>query len=796
MRPLSATARRIIVPARLDSAPPPSSLSAHPALGAAALGALAWVMTACQPSAQRAYAPPPAPPTQISITSAAPTALPILPASASPVTFDRMTDRPVPGWQVPQNIAFAPTGEITFLEAEPGAERDQLSLWTWDAAKGEARVLMRASDFAATTPSREEELRRERQRQRNKGITQYAWARDVPLLVVPSGGDVFVRDASGTVTRATATPAPELDPKPCPTGARVAWVRGGELYEWDVASKRERWLTRAGAAGVTHGLTDFNAQEEFGESSGYQWAPECNRIALFEVDEREVGVVPVLGHRNGAPDLMQQRYPASGSKNAKVKLGLLDVATLRLAYVTPPDAGERYYGRLAFTRDGRWLHLQALSRDQHTIELWRVNAASGALTVVAKQTSPAWVRFSDFRASDDGETLVWVHTDGAHAHVVLHDPGGSSRAITSGDWDVDRLVSLTAKDIAFTATREGPLERHLYTLPLGGGEPRRLTELHGVHQVTTSSDGQRYVDVHSAIDRLPQAQVFERLDGPAGTAPHKPLGTLPTQPDPDLAALKPRAPELVRFSAADGTPLYAAVLAPRDLRPGVKYPAIVMVYGGPGVQTVQDVWAPRLMWQHLADRGFVVFQLDNRGSAGRGPAFEAATYGHLGDVEIADQVRGAAYLSNLPYVDGARIGIYGHSYGGYLAARALLDAPGTFAAGVAGSPVTDWALYDTGYTERFMGTPTSNAAGYAASRLADKAARLTAPLLVVHALMDENVHFQNTADLVDALVRADKDFDLLVFPGERHGYRTREAEKYALRRIIDFFTRHLSPPHP
>jgi dipeptidyl-peptidase-4 len=216
-----------------------------------------------------------------------------------------------------------------------------------------------------------------------------------------------------------------------------------------------------------------------------------------------------------------------------------------------------------------------------------------------------------------------------------------------------------------------------------------------------------------------------------------------------------------------------------------------MVYGGPGVQTVLNEWNPRLLWQHLADRGVVVFQLDNRGSAGRGQAFQTPIHRHFGDVELADQLRGLEYLTSLDFVAPERVGIYGHSYGGYMAAMAMLRAPGRFAVGVSGSPVTDWRLYDTGYTERYMGTPQENAEGYDASAINQFASKLEGHLLIIHALMDENVHFEHTAKLVDALVAADKDFDLLLFPGERHGYRSPQARRYAYRRVVDYFAEHL-----
>jgi dipeptidyl-peptidase-4 len=290
-------------------------------------------------------------------------------------------------------------------------------------------------------------------------------------------------------------------------------------------------------------------------------------------------------------------------------------------------------------------------------------------------------------------------------------------------------------------------------------------------------------EMHSSMSRPPKVLVRE-LGGAV-------IADLTPPMDADFESLHVRSPEIVKVDGPGGVALYGAILPPRVIEPGKKYPVVVMVYGGPGAQTVLDMWSARLAWQHLADRGFVVFQLDNRGSAGRGPAFEAPLYSKVGDIELADQIAGLDAIAKRPYVDTSRVGIFGHSYGGYMAALALLKAPDRFHVGVAGSPVTSWRLYDSAYTERYLGSPKDNAAAYDASDLTKMAGNLRGHLFLIHALMDENVHFQNTAELIDALVAANKRFDLLVFPGERHGYRAPSARRYATERSIEYLAEHL-----
>jgi dipeptidyl-peptidase-4 len=712
----------------------------------------------------------------------------ILGPEASAVSFERMAKFPEPGWHVPRRIAYSPDGKlVTFLQSE--SQSEEMALFAFDTATKSSRVVLRAGDLQKQerTLSREEELRRERQRKRIQGVTDYAWAKRAPVMVIPFGGDVFVRGQGGETTRLTDTPAPEIDPQICEGGEKVAFVRDGELFVVDVGSKKETQLTRGAPAGVTRGLSDFNGQEEFEEQSGFWLSPACDRVAYLEVDERGVATHPVMGYRAGKADLMQQRYPAAGEKNPVVRAGILDIATKRTAWLSWPSGAERYLGRFKWSADGKALWLQALDREQKRLSLVRADARTGALAEVVSETSPAWIEFADMRLLERSPRFLWTATTGGHRHLEVRDAatGAKGAALTTGAWDVAHIVEVDEDKgrVFVVGSRESPLEAHLYAVPLAGGEPERLTKEPGDHGGVVGPGGRGFVDVHSAKDRPPKAEV---RDGGGAI-----LGELPTPKDPDMDALKLRPLDTVTLKGPSGDTLFGELLRPRALQPGKRHPVVVMVYGGPGAQLVRNRWSPRLLWQHLADRGFVVFQLDNRGSHGRGPGFEAPLYGKLGDVELTDQIAGVEYLRALPFVDGKRIGIYGHSYGGYMAALALLKAPDHFQVGVAASPVTEWRLYDSGYTERYLGLPSKNAPGYDASSVNGLARNLRGKLLLVHAMMDENVHFQHTALLIDALVAADKPFDLLLFPGERHGYRSPDARRYASRRVVDYLVEHL-----
>ncbi|MEM9692782.1 MAG: alpha/beta fold hydrolase [Myxococcota bacterium] len=712
-----------------------------------------------------------------------------LSAAASPVSFERIASFPLPGWQVPRQAQLAPDGKsVTYLQSESGS--DEMALFSFDLATKKASVLVRAADLrkgdAPRALSREEELRRERQRKRIRGITSYAWAKRAAVIVLPVGGNIWVRTAEGKLIQVTDDDVPDIDAKLNADGTRVAFARGRELMVADCRALADAVaLTEGAAAGVTRGQSDFNAQEEFGETSGFWWSPTGSQLAYVEVDEREVATIPILGYREGT-DLQRLAYPRAGGGNPTVELKLVSGDGGPSSVVSfPADERDSYLGRVRFSTDGQSLYVQRLSRDQRRLRLYRVDTASYAATQLIEQTDPHWLDFALFEPV--GEQFVWSrHDENGHRHLALHAAdGGSVRELTRGDWDVFHIDGLDSKKgrVLFTANARAPLDRRLYAVDLKSGERTPLSSLAGVHAVTANRPELGWIDIHSASDRHPRAEVI----GPDGAV----RAQLEVGRDADLTDMKLRDAETLTLEAEDGTPLYAAFLPPRNIVPGAKHPAVVMVYGGPSVQTVLNQWNPRLIWQHLADRGFAVIQIDNRGSAGRGHRFETAIHRKLGAAELADQLVAVDYLRGLDYVDPERVGIYGHSYGGYMATLAMLDAGDRFSVGVAGSPVTDWRYYDTGYTERYMDKPQDNAPGYDSSSLLPRATKLNGQLLVIHALMDENVHFEHTAALIDAFVAADKDFDLLVFPGERHGYRSPDARRYAYRRVVDYFVEHL-----
>jgi dipeptidyl-peptidase-4 len=444
-------------------------------------------------------------------------------------------------------------------------------------------------------------------------------------------------------------------------------------------------------------------------------------------------------------------------------------------------------GRFSWAADGSAVYLQTLDRRQQRLALVRVDVKTGQTKELFSESSTSWVEFADYELLEKKAQFLWTHDVGGFTHLELRDAltGASIRQLTSGKWNVHGItrVDEASGRVFFVADKDATLDRHLYSVSFDGGEIKRWTDEPGVHGVGVDRQAKLMMDMHSAADRAPKV-VLRELGGPVVLDLSPPV-------DPEITSLGLRTPEFFTVTVGAGVELHGSILPPRVIEPGKKYPVVVMVYGGPHAQTVLNGWSPRLIWQHLADRGFVVMQVDNRGSGGRGPAFEAPLAGKMGDIELQDQVAALDEIAKRPYVDASRVGIYGHSYGGFMAALALLKAPDKFQVGVAASPVTDFRLYDSAYTERYLGLPKDNAAAYDATNLTKMAGNLRGKLLLVHALMDENVHFQNAASLIDAFVTANKPFDLLVFPGERHGYRSPSARRYAYERVIEYLAKNL-----
>ncbi|MGH8250270.1 MAG: DPP IV N-terminal domain-containing protein [Steroidobacteraceae bacterium] len=737
--------------------------------------------------------------------------LAMAPALAKDLTVERLFDAPDLQGTSLRLMRFSPDGKlVSYLRARDDAP-EIFDLWAYDIADGRHRLLVESRSLAPAEVglSAAEEARRERQRiAALRGIVDYHWSPDGKSLLFPLNGDLFIYDlgrpATQAVRRLTTTEAFETDPRFSPRGRYVSFIREQDLYAIEVATGAERRLTSGGGGLVSHGMAEFIAQEEMNRDTGYWWSPDERHVAYTRVDESPVAEVERFEIGAGGIRVLRQRYPATGGANAEVRLAILALAGGEPAWVELGDK-DYYLARVAWFPEGDRLLVQRQSRDQKRLDLLSFPVTGGAGRQLFSERSDTWVSLhDDLYFLPERREFLWASERTGHNHLYLYDYGGYLKgAVTAGDWDVAgewqapavRGIDERRGRVCFMATLKTPLERHLYVADLDDGAkvaPHVLTGGDGWHNVTMSRDMRRFLTSYSDPAQPPQVSLHEANGKRLAWLVENPLdANHPYAPYLDRHV----APEFGTLPAADGTPLHWQLYKPAGFQAGKRYPAVLVVYGGPTVQTVQRRWGERrgsLTPQLLAQRGYVVFAIDNRGAGGRGQKFTEALYRRLGGVEVIDQLAGVEWLKRQPFVDPARIGVYGWSYGGYMTLMLLSQSPGTFAAGVAGAPVTDFRLYDTHYTERYLGTPQENPEGYRLSNVLTHAGALRDRLLLMHGMADDNVLFTNTTLLIPVLVANGRPFELVPYPGSRHAALSfRDTGIHGWKTILDFFDRYM-----
>jgi dipeptidyl-peptidase 4 len=687
------------------------------------------------------------------------------------LTLDLVARFPLPGMALPGQLSFSPDGKtLAFLHSRDGSLAREL--WGLDVATGGRRILFAPPDPGATEEnvSREEALRRERQRLLATGVTHYAWAEEGDTLLVPLRGELWVVTGGKQTSVAQGT----IDPHLSRDGTKVAFVRDGDLQVVDIASGEEKRLTRDAQPGVTNGLAEYAAQEEMGRSTGFWWSRDGKWIAYEQADERHIPLFQIPHWGTDVLSVEEHRYPFAGGANAKVRLGVISTDGGPTTWMDLDDA--EYLARVAWHPDGR-LFVQLQTRDQRRLELRAYDPRTGKGTTLLVETSTYWVNLHhDLRFVPTTGEFLWASERTGFKQLYLYEGDGTLvRAVTRGDWPVDAVCGFdpVGRRVAFTAGRQ-PVEKQVFQAGLEAGEPVPLTPDPGFHDAVFSRDLKTWVDRHESLDRAPSLT----LRGPQREI-HP--ATLPTI---DLVR-----PELFSFRNRAGTLLQGMLYKPAKM----PAPLVVAVYGGPGVQMVQDSWTNRvdLRAQYLAKLGFAVMKVDNRGSSRRGLEFEGAIAERMGTVEVDDQVDGVRHAQAKGWVDGDRVGVYGWSYGGYLTLMCLLKAAEVFKVGVAGAPATHWDGYDTHYTERYMRRPQDNPAGYREGSVIEHVGKLRGKLLLVHGMVDENVHFRHTTRLIQALSKAGRPYDLLAFPEERHFPRAEKDRRDMEERIVEYFRLHL-----
>lgn len=703
---------------------------------------------------------------------------------AKHITFEDIAQFPRPGGRTPTQFKFSEDGQtLYYLYPDDG---DRLSVWAFDLASS-THLLVTEPPADPGADTFDEEMRRQRARFSWSGIGRYEWRNG--RLLIPLHGHLYTMTAGESGLRLVPNAEDIVDARLSRDGQRIFGVKDNNLCVIDVGTGTATWLTEAAQEGVSYGLAEYAAQEELDRSRGYWVSPDETFVALTEVDERHIPEYLIVHSAADPVRTEKHRYPFVGAANARVRLGVRPVEGEGAIRWLDWGPEERYLLDVLWT-ESQQIWVLTLSRDHQHLAWDRYSVQGEKLGRLYEETATRWINrpHASFVVSED--TLIsTTERDGLRRLLVVTGEGVWKTLANPGETAVQDVLAVDdGARVAFvSATRRRALERTLVAIAWDDGHWEDLTPEPGSHPfVTAAPRGTAFVDLWSDLDHAPETRLLTRT--PAGLK-----STVIKAREVSREALGLTRPEFFEVTVEDGTILNGLAYVPEGSAPAGGWPLVVSVYAGPHAQMVMNDWNETidLMSQYLVQHGFLVIKVDSRGSFNRGPDFEGVLYRHFGDVELADQVAGVERAGALWPVNRDRVGIHGWSYGGYMTLRALLMAPQVFSVGVSGAPVSDFRWYDTAYTERYLGTDETNHAGYESTSLVNKADRLEGKLLLIHGMVDENVHFRHSAAMIQAFIDADRDFDLVVLPHSRHMVQGRANTHYRIRRTLEYFEKNL-----
>ncbi|MCC2605195.1 S9 family peptidase [Planctobacterium marinum] len=711
------------------------------------------------------------------------------------LSIERIFASPALEGTAPSKLKVSPDGQrVTFIQGKV-TDYERYDLWEYNVESGKTQLLFDADNLHSGKEelSDEEKARRERRREYGTGIMEYEWSSDGKALLFPLAGDAWYYPmGSDKAQQILETDSFETDIKISPKNTFISFIREQNLFLKNITTGEETQVTRDGGDAIKNGMAEFVAQEEMNRMTGYWVSPDESKIAFIRVDESPVDIITRTEIYADNVKVVEQRYPRAGTPNVTVKLAIYDIASGKTDWVNLGDNQDIYLARGKWLNNSQQFSFQQQTRDQKQLQLKVVDTSSNKVSVLLTESSPTWINLHDdlyFLKKQDA--FVWASEKDGFKHLYLMDNTGKQLAqLTQGDWVVDEVAAIDEKAgvIYFTGRKDTPVERHLYSVSLKGGDISKVSQRTGFHSIAFSKDASIYVDDFSSINTPPQVSLH-KASGEQLTW----LKENAVDENHPLAAYQEQwvKPEFGTLKTQDGVTLHYRMWTPKQITG--KHPAIVYLYGGPIAQVVQNRWGGNrgLLMQHWVDKGYVVFSVDNRGSNYRGKAFEDPIHERMGEIEVQDQVAGVKFLHTLPYVDKEKIGVYGHSYGGYMTLMSMFKAADYFAAGVSGAPVTDWRLYDTHYTERYMGNPTSNPDAYTKSSVFPYAENLKGDLLIYHGMADDNVLFTHSTMLYKHLQDLAVPFEVMDYPGKKHSIRGKQTGIHLYNTITNFFDRNL-----
>jgi dipeptidyl-peptidase-4 len=708
-------------------------------------------------------------------------------AKPGELTVDRIFSQPSLSGRLTRGIAWAPDNKrVSYFETKGSGKDAKPELWTMDAATEERTLLVSAEKLESSLPAAPTKNSQAAGAGR-RAPAQYLWAPGGDALLLEGPHALAWFDLKSQTARVLVNGKEDLsDVKISPDGKYVSFVREHNVWLVSTADGKEMALTRGGSEEVRKGELDWVYPEELKLFTGYWWAPDSSAIAYLEMDERKVTQFSLVDFASFNGETELQRYPVPGGANPVVRVIVIPVVGGGKEHALDLGAEtDMYIPRVNWLPDSKRLAIQRLNRTQTTLDVLLSDAATGKSSTILSERDPYWVNVNDdLYFLKDGKRFLWASERSGYRHLYLYDFSGKPPLqLTKGEWEVSQVERVDEANgvVYFTATEKSPLERHLYRVGLDGTGFARITKEDGTHRVNFAANAAMYLDTSSNAGTPPRQDIY-RADGAK-------LAMVNENKVAELAEYHLSPMEFFTIKAHDGVMLNCSMIKPPNFDPAKKYPVIVYTYGGPHAQVVENAWMGNgFLWHEMmAQKGYIIFALDNRGSAGRGHVFEEPIHGRFGAQELSDQRDGAEWLKAQPYVDTERIGIHGWSYGGHMTLHAMFEAPDIFKVGFAGGPVTDWHFYDTIYTERYIGLLPEHEGSYEESSPIKNEGKLKGKLLVAHGTGDDNVHFSNTLALIDELIKAGKYVEVMPFPGRGHGVSDLPAQRVLWNRVTKFF---------
>ena len=677
----------------------------------------------------------------------------------------------------------------SYSQIQPG-EGDSLGLYRIDAKTGKTTLFHDASKLQAALAA--DGLKAE-DAMKLAGQPSFEFNKAQTATLLNSDKDLYFYDfSSGAAKRLTNNADEEKEADFSPDGKMASFVRDNNLFVVDVASGKETQITDDGSEKFLNGILDWVYEEELygrGNKRGYWWSPDSSRIAFIRTDETPVKNFVVVNHQGAYQTVENTPYPKAGSPNPTVQLVMVELRTPRkiIAETTNYKPEDFLISRVAWSPDSKHVIYQAQNREQTFLDLNAADFQTGKTTTLFKETSPAWVEVVDNPAWLKDGSFVWQSARSGWKHLYhFGEDGKLIKQITSGDWEVRDLYGVDEKNnfAYFSATAFNTTAPQVYRIKLDGTDLKRISTGDGSHAASFNETFTHFVDTYSEPMTPAQTRLY-RADGTLERIINENKVEI-------LSQYKLSKPEFLKVKTRDGFELEAIMIKPPDFDANKKYPVMSFIYSGPHAPQVRNAWGSTTgMWyQMLAQNGYIIWVIDNRTASGKGAKSEYGLYKNFGETELKDLEEGVSYLKSLPYIDGSRIGISGWSFGGYMTAYALTHSK-NFKIGIAGGTVADWSLYDSIYTERYMGTPQTNPEGYKKSSVLTAAKDLNGKLLLVHGAIDDNVHLQNTMQLVYELQKAGKQFDLMLYPTARHGVTNPLQVKHMRQMMTDFILKNL-----